>query len=221
MTVPSGSTLTLTSGSALNLGCTGLEVQGSLSVGSGGISQAAGIVIDAGGVLDGGQGTIELDGDWINSGSFIPGTGTVVMSDVCGNSPIHISGSTLFNNLTFDSTTGTTFVIPAGFNMTVNGTFTLQGTSAAPIQLASSSSQTAYISLGAGAQLLSSYLYDPPNVIIGSPAAPEPVPGLHGVGLLLLTLLLGLAAALPGRPIPSPSVRQGRRFASHGETNHE
>jgi hypothetical protein len=162
LTIPPGGSLSI--GGTLDLGCTDLDVQGSVLVGAGRISQAATIDIAASGVLDGGSGTISLGGNWNNAGSFVPGSGTVTLVDDCSAGPAQITGNTVFNNLTLTSANGRTFVIPAGRGITVTGALTLQGLPALPIQLASSSGLPAFITLGAGAQLVSSNATVPPNV---------------------------------------------------------
>lgn len=53
-------------------------------------------LIDAGGTLDGSDGTIHVTGDWNNNGSFVPGDGTVVFE---GSEDQTISGDNTFNNL--------------------------------------------------------------------------------------------------------------------------
>lgn len=201
VTVPSGSTLTIPPGGTLDLGCTPLNVQGNLLVGAGQVTQAAGIGIAASGVLNGGSGTVNVSGDWNNAGTFIAGTGTVVMSTGCAATSIQLLGDTVFNNLVITSASGGTFIIPAGHNITVNGTLTLLGTGGSPLSLISSSGQTAYIALGPGAHVVTTNATVSPGVQIGAAAvAAQGIPTLDEYGVIILSLLLaGIAARTAGR----------------------
>jgi hypothetical protein len=195
LVVPSGASLSIPSGGGLDLGCTDLDLQGDLSVGPGQISQAASVGIGAAGTLDGGSGSITLGGDWNNAGTFVPGTGTVILADGCGSLPAQLAGNTIFHNLTLISGSGRTFVVPAGSHITVTGTLTLQGTPGMPIQLTSSGPQTAVISLGPDAEVVRSYATVPPTVQIGAVDPTAAIPTLDEYGLAGLALLLaGLAA---------------------------
>jgi hypothetical protein len=188
ITVPLGGSLSIPDGGALNLGCTDLIVQGSASVGSGQISRVATINIAAYGVLNGGQGTINVGSGWNNAGTFVPGSGTVVLSDDCSAAPVLLTGATTFYNLTLTSTSGGTFVLPAGNSITVNGTLTLHGLPGFPIQLVSyPAGQPTSILLGPDATVASSNASVSPLVHIGEPVS---VPTLNAYGLFILALLL-------------------------------
>ena len=192
--------MTIPSGGSLDLGCTALNVQGNLLVGAGQVNQAAGVGIAASGVLDGGSGTIGVSGTWSNSGTFIPGAGTVVISTDCTAGPIQLLGNTVFNNLTITSTTGGTFVIPAGHSITVNGTLTLLGAPGLPVSLISSSGQTAYIALGPSAHVVTTNATVSPGVQVGAPVvAAQGIPTLGEYGVLTLSLLLAGIAARTAR----------------------
>ena len=95
--IPTGSTITVP-GTVLDLACTDLLVQGMFIVGSAQINQSANLGIASGGQLNAGQGTITVGGDWNNSGTFVAGTSTVVLSDVCGNAQAQFTGNTTFYN---------------------------------------------------------------------------------------------------------------------------
>lgn len=183
VTVPPGSSLSIPIGGALNLGCLDLNVQGNASVGAGQISVST-LNIAATGVVQGGSGTITVGGNWINLGTFVAGNGTVILTHGCGIDPVQLIGNTIFNHLTLMSTTGGTFVIPAGHDTTVNGTLTLQGLPASPIQIVSSSALTAFITLSAGAQLVSSNAAVSPSVQMQAGGAA--VPWLPAILFLLL-----------------------------------
>lgn len=178
----------------MSLGCTALNVQGSFNLNSGQASNIGGVNIGAGGNLDGGQGTLSVSGNWNNSGTFVPGTGSVIFTDGCAAGPIQFTGTTLFNNLTLSSSTGRRFIFPAGKLVTITGTLTLQGTSGQPITLLTAGSQTTLV-MAPGSHLVSNnatgFYVDPNgNVIIGPPS----IPTLSEYGLMLLSLLMAGSA---------------------------
>ena len=92
------------------------------------------------------------------------------------------------------STTGRTFVLPAGANITVLGTLTLQGAPGQPVQLASAGG-TAVINLGPSATVSRNFATVPPSVQIGAVAvalAPTAIPTLDEWALLILSAALAL-----------------------------
>lgn len=188
--IPVGGTMTVP-GTTWDLACTDLLVQGTLNIGSAQIIRSATVGIAAGGQLSAGHGTITVGGTWNNSGTFIAGTGTVMLSDVCGNSQVQLSGNTTFHNLTLISSLGKKYLFAAGTNITVTGTLRLQGAPGNPLQLLSPSGQKVNIALAPGAQLISSDASIGPNVEIVSPAAvTTAIPTLSEYALLLLSLIL-------------------------------
>ncbi|WP_169426726.1 IPTL-CTERM sorting domain-containing protein [Curvibacter lanceolatus] len=188
-TVPPGGTSNLPSGSSMNLACAALTVQGALNMNSAQVDSANAVTIAASGAVDAGQSTITLSGDWSNNGTFAAGTSTVVFNNGCTAGPMQLSGNTVFYNLTLSSTSGSTFVIPAGSNITVNGTLTLQGTNGQPITLVSSSGSPAVINLGPNAHV-NQVNTNLNNVQIGAGTNSQGIPTLQTWGLLMLGLLL-------------------------------
>ncbi|MBL0336102.1 MAG: hypothetical protein IPP73_12570 [Chitinophagaceae bacterium] len=82
------------------------------------------ISIESGATLNfSGAYTLNVKGDWTNSGTFTAGTGTVAFN---GSAAQTITGVTVFNNLTINNSAGVT----SGNNFTVNGVLAL--TSANP-----------------------------------------------------------------------------------------
>lgn len=194
MVVASGATVNMPASGTLGMGCNTLDVQGLFNVSAGQVSNAGNVSIGGTGTVNGGSGTISLSGNWSNNGSFLPGTGSVVITDGCATGQIQITGATVFNNLTLTSTSGRTFVLPAGTNITVNGTLTLQGTSGQPIQLISSSGQTAVVNLGPQAQVIRNFATVPGTVQIGAPTSPQSIPTLSEFSMMILSLLLVVTA---------------------------
>jgi MYXO-CTERM domain-containing protein len=151
--VPANAVISL-KGGTLDLGCTDLIVAGTLQLGSGQVVNARNVTLQAGGVLDGGSGTLQLGGDWSNSGSFLPGTGTVRFFDLCAIASATISGSSTFANARFVTSTGKNYVFAVGSTQTITGLLEITGTASHPIQFRNSvPGQVAFINLAAaGAQ---------------------------------------------------------------------
>jgi hypothetical protein len=198
--IPENASQNLADGS-MNLGCSALDVAGTLNMDTGTISEISEVNIAPTGIINGDQGTLNVSGDWNNLGTFNAGTGTVVFTDGCALGNIELTGTTVFNNLTLTSTTGRTFIIPAGENITVNGVLTLLGTDDEPITLISSSGETAVIALGPSAQVIQNFANVDANVQIGAAqngATTQAIPTMNAYGLILLSLLLA-GIALRGR----------------------
>lgn len=190
VTVPLGGNISVPPGGNMNIGCNGLIVQGTFNVGSGMAENTGNISINPAGTLNGGAGTLSVNGNWTNAGTFNAGTGTVVFTDGCAAGPRVLTGTTVFNNLSFISTSGRNFVVPAGANITVNGTLTLQGTPSQPINLTSSSGQTAVITLGASARVVRDNATSLNVEFVRIPG----IPTLSQYGLMLLALLMAAGA---------------------------
>ena len=80
-------------------------------------------------MLNGDSGTLEVTGDWDNSGTFNAGTSTVQMVDGCGLSSAVIAGDTTFASLDMTTTTGKLYSFTAGSTQTVTSALTLLGAS--------------------------------------------------------------------------------------------
>ncbi len=91
---------------------------------------------------DGDNYAITVGGDWANSGTFTPRSGTVTLDDVSKTTTI--SGTTSFNNLT-STTASKAIVFTASTTTTVSGTLTLTGGDAALITITSSSPATTWL----------------------------------------------------------------------------
>lgn len=203
--VPSGGSLSVPSGGSLGLACGDLSVDGQLAVGSGTVTGAGNVAIAASGTVQGGSGAIRFSGDWSNQGQFDAGGSTVYAEDGCATATTTFSGISVFHNLVLSSSSGREFSFPAGSQVTITGTLTLQGTSGQPVILSAYGGGTARIVLAPGATLQSSHAVIPPSVIIGDrpPASTIPtlgVPGLLGLVVLLMfagLFRLGIASTRP------------------------
>jgi hypothetical protein len=159
-TVPAGAVISL-DGASLDLGCTDLDVAGTLPLGSGVVLNGRNVTVDTNGVLDGGTGDIQLGGDWSDNGDFIASDGTVHFHDVCtppsgkatisGNSAFaNPPGSSSFKNARFVSSIGKNYVFAVGSVQSISGVLQITGTAANPIQFRSASAgQVAFIDLAA------------------------------------------------------------------------
>lgn len=194
--IPAGGTVTFPTTGQLSLACTELAIQGSLSLSAGAMSDTAGLTIGPTGSFNAGTGTINVSGNWVNLGSFSANDSTVVFNDGCTQGPIAISGTTVFNNLTLSSSSGSTFTLASGSNITVNGTLTLQGTQSNPIRLLSSAPGITVINLGPSARVVQSNAIISPTVQIGTGNKYASIPTLSDLTLGLLTILLAFGAAL-------------------------
>ncbi len=143
-------------GGVVDLSCTDLIVGGTLQVGNGSVINARHVTIQAGGVIDGGSGAIELGGDWTDAGVFLAGTGSVRFRDLCSLTSASVGGSTSFFVASFVSTTGKNYVFAVGTTQTIANVLQISGTTPNPIQFRSATpGQVAFIRLQpAGTQLI-------------------------------------------------------------------
>jgi hypothetical protein len=85
---------------------------------------AANLLINAGATLNAGAFQLNVAGNWINNGAFVPASSSVVLSGVLRT----ISGATLFNNLTVSGSYSCMDNISVSGAMTVSGTYLAGGT---------------------------------------------------------------------------------------------
>lgn len=99
--VPTNTQFNLPAG-GMNLGCAGLNVAGTYSIGSSQVLNTGNVGIQTGGTVNAGSGTLQVTGNWSNNGNFIPGTSTVTFAGSCSGGPQIIDGpnTTTFYNLT-------------------------------------------------------------------------------------------------------------------------
>jgi Domain of unknown function (DUF4214) len=109
-------------------GFAGLTVQGLLRVQAGTFTSSSNynnVQIDLGATMVAtAASTINVSGNWSNSGTFTPSTGTVVFNG--NNNTQTLSGNTTFNNLTINHT-GTGNVTAVGSTLAVTGLLRVQG----------------------------------------------------------------------------------------------
>ena len=119
ITIAPGSQFSLGSGS-LDAGCGDLAVAGTFSVNSGSANSLRNVTINPG-VLNGGSGSINLSGDWVNQGTFNPQTGSVNISDGCGTTSSRLVGDSTFNRLSVSSSSGKQLQPESGSTQTFSG----------------------------------------------------------------------------------------------------
>lgn len=192
-TIPAGSSFDVPGGS-IDMGCLPVQVDGALNIMAGQFATSSSLSVTGTGTFNGGGGQLTVGGDLSNTGTFNAGAGSVILTDGCIGNTSQLSGNLVFQNLTLSSTTGRTFVIPAGTNITVLGSLTLQGAPGQNIQLVSSGGGTAVINLGPGAVVNRTFTTLAGNVQIGGAPAATNIPTLNEYGLMLMALLMGMAA---------------------------
>jgi hypothetical protein len=136
LTVGAGAAVDLGTGS-LGLGCADLTVTGTLLAGNVGFTGGRDITIDPAGVVNGNSGTLQLSGDWDNSGTFNAGTSSVQIVDGCSLLSGVVFGSTTFAGLSITSTSSRLVSFQAGSTTTVTGGLTLAGQSGALLAIRS------------------------------------------------------------------------------------
>lgn len=208
-TIPAGGSFDVPAGATIDTGCVPVQVEGNLNINSGQFSTSSNFNIAGTGVLNGNTGAITVGGNLTTTGTFNAGTGTVTLTDGCVGNTTQLSGTLVFQNLVLSSTTGRTFVVPAGTHIFVLGTLALQGAPGQEIQLVSSGGSTAVINLGPTATVNRSFATVAGNVQIGaaSAGAVQGIPTLSEYGLILLTVLMSMAAFWHrSRSIAAPGI---------------
>ncbi|MDA8456271.1 IPTL-CTERM sorting domain-containing protein [Acidovorax sp. GBBC 3334] len=208
--VPPGGSLDVPPGGAVDIACTALDMQGTLNLTGGTLSVDSTATFGSGSNVTGSGGTISVGGDVVANGTLNTGNNTLVLRDGCdpGNTS-QLSGTIVVQNLVLQSTTGRTFVLPQGANITVLGTLTLQGTAGQPVQLVSASG-TAVINLGPAATVVRNFASVPPTVQIGAAAPPlTSIPTLSEYGLMLLSLLMAGTMFWKRRELAAHTRRRG------------
>lgn len=205
VTVGAGSALDLGTGS-LALGCADLEVSGSFSAGSVGVTAGRDITIHPTGTLNGDSALLSLTGNWNNAGTFNAGTSTVQMADGCALSSGVVSGDNSFANLSISTTTARQVSFTAGSTQAITGGLTLLGSAGNRLKVRSTVNGNAAFFNASGTSIVS-FVDVQDNDSQGGNAIPVPPNSLKGpntpgwlddiaapllapLGLALLALLL-------------------------------
>jgi hypothetical protein len=217
------------------MGCTNVTIGGILNLNTATVTGDRNLTIQPGGVVNGGSGSINLAGNWSNTGAFAAGTSTVSFTDnaPCASSST-ITGPTTFFNLSMVSSTGKTYAFQAGTTTVVGGLLTIQGNAGTSIKIVSTApGSAANLSLATGGSQNILHVGVTDNHATGQVLAPgqvneggggntdgwfagaaaplfTQVPTLGEMGLLLLILMLGAAgmsAVARARPQSNSQVR--------------
>lgn len=218
LVVPEGASMDL-GGGTLSLACQPMDISGSYNLSGGTVSEASSLQVDPGGSLNV-QGRLEVGGDFSNAGQVNASAGSVILDGSClpANATIKISGTGTIANLTINSSSGQTFEIQPGANITVTQQLTVTGEPGKPVQLTSANGQATSIQVAPAAQVSQSNV-ETNNVVIGAPVTPPitppvtasamPVPTLGNSMLTLLSLLvLALSLGTLRRSKPSSLFRK-------------
>ncbi len=122
----------------LKLNCMDLVVAGNLQAGTATVDDIQHSYIQPGGVVDGQQGVFNVNGDWINQGTFNPGTSHVNLQDGCSIDVATIWGDNSFYKLSLSTDTGKRYNIESGSTQHVAAALSIKGNANAPLVLRSS-----------------------------------------------------------------------------------
>lgn len=151
LVVPAGAELDLGAGS-LELGGTDLAVDGVLAAGSSVVAGVGTVRIGGGGVLLAESARFDVLGNWLNLGHFEAGQSSVRLLDTPGSNA-ELAGASAFHTLEMLGASGKTYRLPAGLTQRVSGLLRIQGSSANPLQLTSTTpGQAAFVDLAASGQ---------------------------------------------------------------------
>jgi hypothetical protein len=204
VSVEGGSKFFLGTGT-LDLGCTDLSVAGTFSGESGDVDQARDVTIQPGGTLEAVWATLEVTGDWSNSGSFVGGTSRVNFRDGCGRTSATLSGSSVFWEMDITTSTGKAYAFESGSIQKVTGSLTLAGDPDAPLAISSTqdgveaflnlegSQSISYVQVKDNHAIGELIVLDETSEIFGNTSGwifGPAVPALTGLGLALVLLML-------------------------------
>lgn len=184
--VPAGVTWSV-NGSSLAAEVYDLEIAGTLVITSGKIN-VHNVTIGPGGVINAGNGLIQVSGNWTNSGTLHAATSRVEFIDG-GLSPVTLYGNTIFYDLAFVSGTGKIFRISPDDEIVVSHDLLVRGNPALPVILASSQpGRTATIQVGG--TITQEYVFLQGVSLRQGQPPPITIPTLDPWAMLLLVMLL-------------------------------
>jgi hypothetical protein len=126
--VGAGSSVDLGTGT-LAAGCGDLQVAGAMNLAQGQMQGVRALSIAAGGLLDGGSGSLSWSGDWTDLGQFQPGTSSASWVDGCGVSTATANAvDEQFHALALSTATGRELRFTSGQTTTVSAAFSATGT---------------------------------------------------------------------------------------------
>jgi hypothetical protein len=138
ITIGAGSNLNF-GDAVVDFGCQDLVVAGHADGTTENLRSIANLSISGGGSLALGAGSVSLGGDFVDAGSFVPGTSRFAVVDACGHGSSQVSGATSFYDFLVTSASGKQLVLPASATQTITHAMTFQGAAGNPLNIVSSS----------------------------------------------------------------------------------
>jgi len=188
---PPGSSLVVPPGGTVDLACVPLDMQGTLELNGGLLTSDTDAAFGSGALVTGTGGTISVGGDVLITGALALGSNNLELRDGCGiGNTSQLTGTIVVQNLTIRSSTGRTFVLPAGAHITVLGALTIEGAPGLPV-VVQAASGTSFVTLGPAATVARTNATVVANVQIGPGSSNvAAIPTLSEYGLMFLSLLM-------------------------------
>ena len=180
------------------------------------------MTIDPTGVLSANSATLEVAGDWDNSGTFTAGTSTVQMVDGCGLASAVIAGDTVFANLDMTTTTGKLYSFTAGSTQAVTSSLMLLGAAANLLTLRSTLGGSAAFLNVHGSSSADFVDVQDNDATLGIPITlgPNSVKGPNTPGWVLATAVVPALGALGLALLAAALLRSGRRALASRRGSH-
>jgi len=123
----------------VDFGCQDLAVAGQVGGSTETLRSIADLSISAGGTLAPGAGDVSLGGDFVDAGSFVPGTSRFAIVDTCGHGTSQVSGATSFHDFLVVTSSAKQLVLPSAATQSVAHALGFHGTAGNLLHIASSS----------------------------------------------------------------------------------
>ena len=189
----------------ITMDCSDLRIHGTAHLST---AQLSGIDrLQISGALTSASAQLSMAGDLSAEGSSNLGMGTVSIVDGCARTQSTITGSPNLYNLSVTSSAGKKLVFESGKTTTVAGQLNLQGTSAKPLTIRSSTPGTPAL-LSATSQQTIQFVDVADNRAVGAVIAPGAPESLHSSasGNVFRWFLFDENGLVPQPPQPTPSV---------------
>jgi hypothetical protein len=190
----------------VSLGCGDLVVAGQTTATAAQVDAIASLAIAAGATLAPGASRFSVGGNFVDAGTFAPGTSRIAIVDTCGGGTSAISGSTDFYDFAATSASGKQLVLPAALTQNVAHALTLQGAAGSLLLVESSAAgQQAVLAVGAGAAQTIAYVDARDNKAGAAPIAPGAASLYNSVNAGGLTHWFDITVPAI-TPVPAPSL---------------
>lgn len=111
----------------IDVNCLDLVTAGQLDLDAGSFVGVDTVSISSTGQLTGGNGSLELSGDWQNAGVFVPSHSNIKIQDGCGLNESVLIGDNDFSAFSVTTSSGKTLSVEAGSLQTFSDNLSLQG----------------------------------------------------------------------------------------------